>query len=671
MLPQLFAHAAGKLGIWRGQTSSLANQALPNAHRPTPCPLNLACLPIAFREPSALLEDYQKSLALRHNLVRIDPTNVQWRHDGACILNRIGEEYCRAGLTQEAVAIYEVSVAIWRELARVHPRSQTRDLAISLSKLGNAKLSAADEVGAMAAYEEAITNWRRLLKREPGNSCWQIKLAELLEKLADLKLEADDTTGALTAYDETVRIDRSLLELDADNAEWQWNLSLSLDRIGDVHIVLGNTRASRLAYEESLAIRRSLLEADTSKSRWQEAISSSLRKIADVDRLAVENAAAYAAQTELRGVHRLLFEMDQITAELQGKLSVTAPQTQQEKGSSDLVSLDQSLTVRRQLAVSYPTNHTYQYDLSAELEGLADLRLELGDWGEAFQLYQESLAIRRHLTEAAENNREFQQALCTTLEKLGALKEAEDDHAGAISFYEESVRIRRRNEFVNNNQTHAGSDATSSLAPNVSESDAQLGAEFKTRAQFDLLLTLKKLAGAKLKALDSSGALAALEESLTIARQLFRATKKSYVISEAVQKPTLSLAKMSIEIRLAFEGYRTEISALWGDILPRARAAAQASNHATGMVRRKTIRLLARHRKLCSSFLSQISVRIAHAKLARAERAARVVMIRLWRRAQKQVPAVLQKLSIATRAAAQRSRRSAKTVRLVTKQLSA
>jgi tetratricopeptide (TPR) repeat protein len=669
MLLQLFTHAAGKLGIWRGEACSLANQALANAHQPTPCPLNLACLPNAFRDRNAVLEDYEKSLALRHNLVRIDPTNAQWRHDEACILHRIGDEYCRAGLTQEAVAIYEVSVAIWRELAKIDSQSQTRDLAISLGKLGDAKLATADAMGAMAAYEEAATNWRRLVTREPDNTYWQMKLAEILEKLGDLELETGDTTEALKVYEELVRIDRGLLELAADNVEWQWNLSLSLDRIGDVQFALGNTNAARFAYEKSLAMRRSLLEADTSTSAWQEAVSSSLRKKADVERLAVERAAAQAAQTELRGVHRLLFEMDQITAELEDRLSITVSQIEQAKTSRNLVSLEESLTVRRQLAVSYPTNHSYQYDLSAELEELADLTLELGDRREAFQTYQESLAIRRHLAETAQNNRELQQALCITLEKVGALKETEDDHAAARLLYEESVRIRRRIiKFDNSQQTHPASDAASSLVPMTStrpgESYAQLGGELKTRAQFDLVLTLKKLAHVKLKALDSSGALAALEESLTIARQLFRAIKKSYVISKAVQNPRLSLAKMSTESRLVLEKYRTKISALLDEISIRARAAAQASNCATEMVRHTTISLLSRHRKLCSVLLSQISLRREDTKLARAERTARLLMKRLWRRGQKQGVAVV------ARAAAQRLQRAAKTVRVTIRQLS-
>ena len=124
-------------------------------------------MPNDFGQHAGLLADYQKSLALRHRLVCIDPTNAQWRYDEACILDQIGYEYRKAERNQEAIAAYEVSAAIWRQLGKTDPRNRQLDLSISLGKLGDAKLAVADSVGAIAAYEESAVNWRRLLKRDP------------------------------------------------------------------------------------------------------------------------------------------------------------------------------------------------------------------------------------------------------------------------------------------------------------------------------------------------------------------------------------------------------------------------------------------------------------------------------------------------------------------------
>ena len=94
------------------------------------------------------LAAYEESLAIRRRLARIDPSNAQWRHDEACILDGIGNVYRKVGKSQEAIAAYEEGVAIWRQLAKLDPRNHHRQLTISISlkKLGDVKLEAADSV---------------------------------------------------------------------------------------------------------------------------------------------------------------------------------------------------------------------------------------------------------------------------------------------------------------------------------------------------------------------------------------------------------------------------------------------------------------------------------------------------------------------------------------------
>jgi len=634
MLLQLFADAAEKLSFGRREFCSATSQALANAHHPTPCHLNFAQGPRHFGQRTGMLEDYQKRLALRHRLVCIDPTNAQWRHDEACILDRIGEEYRRVGLAHETIAVYEVSVAIWRQLAKVGPRNQQLDLSISLGKLGDARLAVADSVGAIAAYEESVVNWRRLLKQNAENSFWQIKLAEGLEKIGDLKLQAGDNTGALTAYEDMVIIDRGLVEIDGSNTEWQWNLSLSLDRIGDVELGLGHTNAARLAYEQSLALRRRLVEVETSTSRWQDGVSLSLRKIVDLKHLVEERAAAHAAQSELRGVDRLLFEIDHINSELQERLSLGANESNETKKTRNLATLEESLAIRRQLALSYPTNPRYRYDLSVDLEELADVRLQLSEVDEALSARQESLAIRRRLADAAQNNRKLQQDLCSTLEKVGDLKQTENDQAAALSLYEESLRIRRRLiEFDNSDQTSDGLDAALGVAPTVPTKRHGGNAQRRrdVNGQLDIVLTLKKIAIAKLNAFDNSGARAALHESLAISRHLLWENKTSYV-SDAWQNLALSFARMNTALFL-LEGYRNEASALLGKISARTWAATQGSQRTAKTVRLTIRQLSRRYRKGSSIFFGEILARGWGLQSSqRAVMTVRLVMKRLSRR---------------------------------------
>lgn len=658
MLPQLFAAAAEKLSVKRREVCSAPNQALANAHHLSPCSLNFARVPNDFGQLTGMLEDYQKSLALRHRLVRIDPTNAQWRYDEACILDKMGYEYRKAGLSHEAIAAYEVSAVIWRQLAKTDPWNRQLDLSINLRKLGEAKLAVADSVGAIAAYEESAVNWRRLLKRDPDDSFLRINLAECLEKIGDLKFKAGDNTGALTAYEEVVAIYRGLDEIDGSNTQRQWNLSLSLDRIGDVELALGHINAAASAYDESLVLRRRLVEADTSNSRWKDGVSLSLKRIVDLKHVTEERAATLAVQRELQDIDRLLFEIDRVNAELQGKLSLGANEGNETTRVStrSLATVEESLTVSRQLAASDPTNAKCQYDLLADLEELAHVRVRHGGSGEALSAYEESIAIRGRLADTDRNNEKLQCDLCGRLEKVGDLRQAEIDHAAACALYEKSLCIRHRLVAQNKIDTPGAPDAALSLVPtlctNPEESNDEERRCATTQGQWDLVLTLKKVANARLNACDNSGARAALEESLAIARRLLEENKTSH-ISAALHHLARSLSKMDAFLRLQFRRHRHGASTLLDQIPARARAAAQGSQRAAMTVRLVTKRLSRQCRNEAPALLDQISAALGTQSSQCAAKTVKLVTKRALRRYRNQASALLEHISARARAMAQ------------------
>lgn len=655
-----------KLSTGRREVCSPTN---PDAHHPNPSSMNFARVPNDFGRPTGLLEDYQKSLALRHRLVRIDPTNAQWRYDEACILDQIGYEYRKRGLDQEAIAAYEVSVAIWRQLAKADPRNRQLDFLISLGKLGDAKLAVADSVSAIAAYEESAVNWRRFLKRDPDNSFWRVNLAECLEKIGNLKFKAGDNTGALTAYEHVVAIYWRLGEIDGSTTKRQWYLSFSLDRIGDIELALGHTIAAASAYEESLALRRSLVEADTSNSRWQDGVSSSLQKITDLERVTKERAEQLAVQRELQDIDRLMFEIDRVNAELQERLSPSANDGNETTSVStrSLVTVEERLTASHQLAASDPTNPKYHYDLSAALEELAQVRIRHGDTVGALFAYEEGLAIRRRLADTDQNNEKLQRELCITLEKVGDLRQAESDHAAAIALYEESLCIRRRLVAQNKCDAPGATDAALSLlttlGSNPEESDDKGRRCATAQGRLDLVLTLKKVANARLHTCDNSGARAALEESLVIAHHLLQENKTSD-ISATLQGLTRSLTNISALLGHQFARCRNETSALLAKVSAKAWLA-QKSRRAAITVRLSTERLLRHYRSEASALLNRISAR-AGAENQVSQRAAKTVLlgIRLSRRYRNEPSALLYKISSGVRAATHGSKRAANTLKL-------
>ena len=658
---QLLADAAEKLSFGRRAVCSATNQALANAHHLSRCSLNFARVPNDLAQHTGVLQDYQKSLALRHRLVSIDPTNAQWRYDEACILDQIGHEYRMAGLSHEAIAAWEVSAAIWRQLAKTDPRNRQLDLSISLGELGDAKLAVADRVGAIAAYEESAVNWRRFLKRDPDNCSLRTILAECLEKIGDLKFKAGDNTGALAAYEEVVAIYRGLDEIDGNNTQRQWNLSLSLDRIGDLELAPGHINAAASAYEESLGLRRRLVEVDTSNSLWKDGVSSSLQKIVDLKQVTEERVAKLAVRRELQDIDRLLFEIDRVNTELKEKLSPSTNEGNETTSVStrSLATIEESLTVSRQLAASNPTYAKYQGDLLADLEELAQIRIRHGDPVEALSVYEESLAVRRRLAHTDQNDEQLQRDLCITLEKVGDLRQANNDHAAAIALYDESLCIRRRLVAQNNSVTPGAPNAAPNPAPtlwtNFEESEDEGGRCATTQDHWDLVLTLKNVASARLNACDNPGALVALEESLALARQLLEKNKTSH-ISAAVHSLARSLSNTSASLGHQFARYRKETSAL---LAGSAKAwVAQNSQRAAKRVRLAT-RLIRRYRNEPSALLDRISAtaRAAAPRLRRVAKTVRLAVRQISRGYRRQTSTLLNKITARSERLAKKSLR--------------
>ena len=236
------------------------------------------------------------SLAIRRRLAGLDPTNAQWRHDEACILDHIGNVYRKAGKAQDAIAVYEESVAIWRRLANLARRDRQRQLnvAMSLRKLGDVKLEAADHKGAIAAYEECVVFWRRVLKTDPDNTRWLSSFAETLERLATSNSRLAKTMGRLRPTKKCFPLTASWLESMPTTPNGNGILSLSLDRIGEANLILGNLNAAGAAYDESLIIRRRLVDLDLLNALWQDGIALVQKKIVELRRAVEAQALAEA-----------------------------------------------------------------------------------------------------------------------------------------------------------------------------------------------------------------------------------------------------------------------------------------------------------------------------------------------------------------------------------------
>ena len=84
------------------------------------------------------------------------------------------------------------------------------NVAISLVKLGDAKLAFKDASGALAAYQESYEIRKRLAEADKTNTRLGWDTATTLEKIADTKKGTGDKAAALAAYAEAIDICRDI-----------------------------------------------------------------------------------------------------------------------------------------------------------------------------------------------------------------------------------------------------------------------------------------------------------------------------------------------------------------------------------------------------------------------------------------------------------------------------
>ena len=105
---------------------------------------------------------------------------------------------------------------------------------------------------------------------------------------------------------------------------------------------------------------------------------------------------------------------------------------------------EESLIIRRKLAVSDPANAGSQRGLSVSLDRVGNVRLAAGDRGGALSVYEESLTIRRKLAASDPANAGWQRDVSVSLIMIGDVRRSVGDRTGALAAYEESLAITRK-----------------------------------------------------------------------------------------------------------------------------------------------------------------------------------------------------------------------------------
>jgi len=264
---------------------------------------------------------YEDAVPLARRLLGMRGESPQTLHDLAVSLTRLGDARREIGEHEAATAAYEESMALDRRVLVLHGEfpSTLRAIAIDLGHIADARSQQGDLAGAVAATEEALALSRRVLKLYGESRPALRDVAVSLIAVGDAHRGAGNLTAATAAYEEALLLGRRLLE-GGETSDTLLDLSATLQRIGDVRLETGDLAAANAAYEECLTVSRRLQEVHGNTPETLRDLLASLERIADVRHESGDLPATAVAYEEGAAIARRLLAANPTSNHARGEL---------------------------------------------------------------------------------------------------------------------------------------------------------------------------------------------------------------------------------------------------------------------------------------------------------------------------------------------------------------
>jgi tetratricopeptide (TPR) repeat protein len=352
-----------------------------------------------------------------------------------------------------------------------------RSQAAALDEIVDTLMTLGDVQKAMTSARQAHDIFVALLKIDPNNTLWQRDLSVSDNKVGDVLLAQGDLKGALASYQDGLAIRKARVAKDPDNTEAQRDVSVSDNDVGNVLEAQGDLKGALAAYQEDNEICRKLAKTQPDNTEAQRDLSISDEKVGDV----------LKAQGDLTGA---------------------------------LAVYREDHTICTKLAEDSPGNTQYQTDLAVSDERLADMLKLQNDFAGALEQYQAEVAIAERLLQIDSANMTLPRVVFYPTMRIGEIEVAQNNLTAALATFEKGERIALHLKKVNPTATLPGRDLA--------------------WAEDQLTTTLGAIASQKLAALDAAGVLAADQQRLAVARQIYA------VIPTDTAKTTLAIALGSL-----------------------------------------------------------------------------------------------------------------------------
>lgn len=210
-------------------------------------------------------------LSASEMLVRRQPANADWQLELSYALNNLGTLARTHQRTDEAIAYFERSAVIKREVLAKRPQDSALryDLIDTLSWSSSGYESQGGLGAAADGYAEQIAMLRTLIAEAPEARAWERRLATSLLRSANLALARGRLDDAREQIEESARRLSGLVKQEPGNKVWQRDLAHARLEAGRIASLRGDDASAITHLRQARALCSVLLSGSQPLPEWQ------------------------------------------------------------------------------------------------------------------------------------------------------------------------------------------------------------------------------------------------------------------------------------------------------------------------------------------------------------------------------------------------------------------
>jgi len=224
------------------------------------------------------LYHYQRKVQVNEALYAFEPDNLYTKRSLAISYSECGSIYFHKGDFKQAIALYETSHKIFRELYESYPQFKN-DFAISYERLGDTHLVMGNLEQALTFFEEYNLLKKELYETFLQDGNFKDGLAVSYGKLGDIHTEIGKLEQALTFFRQFNDLAKELYEDSPQNMYFKDILTVSYGKLGETHYALGNLDQALTFFDQANKLAGQLYDDFPQNVSFKNRLAASYSKL--------------------------------------------------------------------------------------------------------------------------------------------------------------------------------------------------------------------------------------------------------------------------------------------------------------------------------------------------------------------------------------------------------